>query len=128
MNDFTLTERRTLSKLLEIARMLNDRANKIADSLGPDVDGVCIFGEEHNAIVEAIIVALNLDPSEWNEDLIYDLISQRESFDTFSKFAVRVGGDYTGMAYTSGHGYFFEHEKPELAKQLAAFIGGDRDE
>ncbi len=125
MNEFTLTERRTLNKLIEVARKLSDRADKITDALGPDIDGLGMFGEERAAIVDAIIVALNLDPSEWNEDIIYDIIDKREPIDTFNQFAVRVGGDYTNLAYTTGCGYFKLDENPDLAEKLNRLFGGD---
>lgn len=127
MTKFTLTEMRTLNKLVEVARMLNSRANKIADALGSDVDSVSICGEEFDAVMDTVIVALSLDPSEWNEDLVYDLINQRVELDTFLKFVVKIGEDYRDRAYITGHGYFFEHEKPDLVETLGV-IGGSKFE
>ena len=124
MNDFTFTERRTCGKLIELGKALYERADKIAEGLGSDIDGMGIFGEEVMLLVDAILSSMNLDPEEWNEDLIYGVMSGRESLDTLYKFAVRVNGDYSNLGFMSSYGYFFIDENPELASKLNTFMGG----
>jgi hypothetical protein len=123
----SLQERRTAKSLIKIGVSLERKEKKIADALGSDVDLGGMFSKEIEYVVDGVIIALNLLPCEWNEDILYDVIAEREPFETFSKFAVREEADLGQFAYNSRDGYYVIADNPGHA-DFVNFFGGFQNE
>jgi hypothetical protein len=108
----SLQERRTVKAIINVGTSLERKEKRIGEALGRDVDLAGMFSKEIEGVVEAAISALSLLPCEWNEDLLYDVIAEREPFETFSKFAARSEEELTQYAFNSRDGYYVLKDNP----------------
>ena len=126
---FTLNEVRVAKELFSAGKRLEERIKNLTFALNgfSDVDLSSAFDEELAHIKNAIIYATNILPIEWNEDLIYDVISGDIDIHTFFKFAVKSEEERKLYAYNSRDGYYVISENPQH-EELAKFFNGGTGE
>lgn len=85
---------------------------KREEEIGAVLSGEGLYMFELLDYIEPAIRDLySLDESDWNDDLIYDYLNDRVSFETFESYIVKEGGNYDGlrmMSSSSGTKYWRE--------------------
>lgn len=134
MDEFkiTLSERRLMKKLRFIAQRLQERRDLLKAALGDsdfdDVDTSGAFGEEMDALCEALLIGLGLPPLEWNIELSYEYLCGDIDEKVFVKFAAETEEESQRYGYNSRDGYYVISENPDHAKFEKFFFGGNSDE
>lgn len=92
------------------------REKEISAVLSDEIGGRIYMFDMLTPAENAIRDLYNLDDSDWNNGLIYELLSDDIDLATFKEFRVEVGGSYDGLCGISAGNNIRYWREPYLVK------------